>query len=35
MSVTTLSLFDDAKVALFLDMNKYFDRKMLKFNTFM
>ena len=35
MSVTSFSLFDDAKILLFLDMNKYFERKSLKFNTFM
>ena len=34
MSVTTISLFDDAKLGLFLDMNKYFERKVLNFNTF-
>ena len=35
MSVTSLSLFDGAKIRHFLDINKYFERKMLKFNTFM
>ena len=35
MSVTSLSLFDGAKIVLFLDMDKYFERKTLKFNTFM
>ena len=34
MSVTSLSLFDGAKLGLFLEVNKYFERKMLNFNTF-
>ena len=34
MSVTSHFLFDGAKIRHFLDMNKYFERKMLKFNTF-
>ena len=34
MSATSFSLFDGAKIRHFLDMNKYFERKMLKFNTF-
>ena len=34
MSVTSFSLFDDAKIGLFLDMDKYFERKVLNFNAF-